>query len=264
MPKPEERVIEQTIEIDAPVEVVWKALTEGEELAKWFPLEARVRPGVGGAVWMSWGGGMEGEAPITVWEKDRRLQTTEGGGERPLMSVDWYLEGKGGRTILRLVHAGFGADASWDDQYDDTTRGWRIFLGNLRHYLVRHRGARCRQIAIAAPLSIPVDEAWGRFTGPRGLGLDGGGLREGARYSATAGNGDRLEGVVELLAPPHAFGATVEAWNDAMLKMDFQGCGGGRKQCWFVFLTYGLTEDEVEGIRARWTPLLQGLFAGGA
>ena len=30
------RAIERTIEIDAPIEVVWKAIAEGEELAKWF------------------------------------------------------------------------------------------------------------------------------------------------------------------------------------------------------------------------------------
>jgi uncharacterized protein YndB with AHSA1/START domain len=32
------------------VDEVWKALTEPKELVKWFPLDARVRPGVAG--WM--------------------------------------------------------------------------------------------------------------------------------------------------------------------------------------------------------------------
>ena len=135
------RAIERTVEIDAPVEAVWKAISEGEELAKWFALDARVKPGVGGEVWLSWPG-MEGASPISVWEPGKRLQTREEHGP-VLMTVDWHLEAKGGKTILRLVHSGFGADAAWDDQYDDTSRGWAVFVGNLKHYLERHRGAPC-------------------------------------------------------------------------------------------------------------------------
>jgi uncharacterized protein YndB with AHSA1/START domain len=253
------RSIERTIEIDAPVEVVWKAISEGEELAKWFPLDARVTPGVGGTVWMSWPG-MEGESPITVWEPNSRLQTQEGAGAA-LMSVDWFLEGKGGKTVLRLVHSGFGAGAEWDDQYDDTSRGWSVFLRNLRHYLTRHRGKRCRQVIVPVPIETSVTEAWQAFA--RGLGLAGG-LREGERYAATAASGDRLEGVVDLSAPPDVFGATVEAWNDALLRMEFHACAPGQKQGWFVILTYGLPDEEVEAIRERWTPMVKGLFARSA
>ena len=45
------RTIEKELEIDAPIEAVWKALTDAEELTNWFPLEARVKPGVGGSIW---------------------------------------------------------------------------------------------------------------------------------------------------------------------------------------------------------------------
>ncbi len=50
----EARAVEREIEIDAPVGAVWKALTDAEELTRWFPLNAGVTPGVGGSVWMSW------------------------------------------------------------------------------------------------------------------------------------------------------------------------------------------------------------------
>lgn len=250
------RAIEQTIEIDAPIEAVWKAIAEGEELAKWFPLEARVTPGVGGEIWMSWPG-MEFATPITVWEPQKRLQTRSEWGPQ-VMSVDYFLEAKGGKTILRLVHSGFGADAEWDDQYDDTSRGWSVFLRNLRHYLGRHRGAKCRQVIIPVPIEGTVEEGWQAFA--RGLGL-GASLQEGERYAATAMSGDRLEGVVGLMDPPRAFGATVDGWNDAMLTADFQGCGPGQIQCWFVILAYGLPDEQVEAIRERWTPMMKGLFA---
>lgn len=253
------RSIERTIEIDAPVDVVWKAIAEGEELAKWFALDAKVTPGVGGSIWMSWPG-MEGSTPITVWEPGKRLQTGEQAGP-VLMSVDWSLEGKGGKTILRLVHSGWSADAEWDDQYDDTSRGWAVFLGNLKHYLERHRGAACRQVIVPVPIDIPVEEAWSRFAGPQGLAIDPTALRAGGPYATTAATGDRLEGVVILHAPPSAFGATVAAWNDAMLTLDFPGCGPGKRQCWFVILTYGLPAEQVEALRTRFSSLLTGLLA---
>jgi uncharacterized protein YndB with AHSA1/START domain len=256
------RAIERAVEIDAPIEAVWKAISEGEELAKWFALDARVTPGVGGEVWLSWPG-MEGASPISVWEPGKRLQTREEHGP-VLMTVDWHLEAKGGKTLLRLVHSGFGADAAWDDQYDDTSRGWTVFVGNLVHYLERHRGSAVRQIMIPVPIEVAVDEAWQRFMGPRGIALDTTALAAGGRYATTAATGDLLEGVLDLLLAPRAFGGTVTGWNDAMLRMEFQGGGPGKIQCWFVILTYGMPEADVEALRARWTALLTPLFGPAA
>lgn len=52
-PAPEKAKIEKKIvreiEINSAVEEVWRALTDPDELAKWFPLEARVTPASGEA-----------------------------------------------------------------------------------------------------------------------------------------------------------------------------------------------------------------------
>ena len=69
------RSIEIEIPISASPEAVWKALTDPGELTRWFPLEARVEPGEGGAIALSWGGGMDGENRIRIWQPNRRLQT---------------------------------------------------------------------------------------------------------------------------------------------------------------------------------------------
>jgi hypothetical protein len=61
-------------------------------------------------------------------------------------AVDFHLEARGETTVLRLVHSGFGADESWDDQFDGTTAGWGYFLYNLRCYLEQHRGGARRLI----------------------------------------------------------------------------------------------------------------------
>lgn len=87
--------IEKEIAIDATPDEVWRALTEGEELKRWFPLDARVKPGVGGSVWLSWGEGSEWESPIEIWEPSRHLQTADvtpqPDGAPPLkIAVDYF------------------------------------------------------------------------------------------------------------------------------------------------------------------------------
>ena len=71
------RTQELSLTIEAPAADVWKALTDAEELTRWFVPEARVVPGVGGSLWMSWGGGMEGTTHITDWEPNRRMRTAD-------------------------------------------------------------------------------------------------------------------------------------------------------------------------------------------
>jgi uncharacterized protein YndB with AHSA1/START domain len=63
-----ERRVEREVEIKAPLEDVRKALTEANELARWFPLKARVTPGRGRKIFVSWGPAFEGEAEILAWE----------------------------------------------------------------------------------------------------------------------------------------------------------------------------------------------------
>jgi uncharacterized protein YndB with AHSA1/START domain len=61
------------IEIDAPPEAVWKAISNGEEMTRWYAEEARVEPGAGGKHWISWGEGQEVAAQNLAWEPGRRL-----------------------------------------------------------------------------------------------------------------------------------------------------------------------------------------------
>ena len=58
---------ETLIEINAPPDVVWKAIAEAEGITRWFVPFARVEPGVGGTIWLSWGEGIEGTETIEVW-----------------------------------------------------------------------------------------------------------------------------------------------------------------------------------------------------
>ena len=48
------RDVTREISIAAPVDAVWKALTDAEELVRWFPPVATVQPGPGGRLRREW------------------------------------------------------------------------------------------------------------------------------------------------------------------------------------------------------------------
>lgn len=171
--RPTTRSVEQTVEIDVAPERVWRALTVAEELERWFPLEARVVSGAGGAVWMSWGNEYQGEARIVDWDPPRHLRTTWGapeGGE-PAQMTDYLVEGRGGGTVLRVVTSGFPLDAAWDDWVEGTRLGWQYELSSLKIYLEQHDGSRRRVVYVRRRVQLPRDRAWGRLMARGGLQL---------------------------------------------------------------------------------------------
>ncbi|HEX7154643.1 MAG TPA: SRPBCC domain-containing protein [Thermoanaerobaculia bacterium] len=249
----EGKKVEVQIEIDADAATVWRALTEGEELKRWFPLDARVRPGVGGGVWMSFGEGAEWESPIEVWEPNQRLGTADR-MENAVIAVDYYLEAKGGTTIVRLVHSGFAADA-WDDELDTLNAGWATFLANLKHYLERHRGEP-REMAFfrhpAVKLSRP--EAYAKLT--EALGLE---IQPDGRYTMSV-DGERLEGEVRVSKPPINFTGTVENHNAGWVMIELEpGREQTRPAIWLSL--YGEARHEAPVWREKLQQILTRTFA---
>lgn len=275
------RNIETQIELDASIEDVWKALTDGEGLANWFPIEARVTPGVGGAIWVSWGESMEYTSPIDAWEENKHLRTVWMPATPPDqveqakqehrfipfdVAVDYHLESKGGRTILRLVHSGFSRDSSWDNQYDGTVRGWEFELRGLKHYLEHHNGVK-RTVVHAKHVineGTTLEEAWSRLMSADGLGAGGAldGLGAGDRYTLTAAGGDELAGEVHIFDPPRDFCGTDEKHNHGLLRMrcDEACFTQGQSEVNLWLSTYGLSKDVTSGIQSRWQEMLNELL----
>lgn len=266
------RQIEMEIELDAPVEKVWKALVEGQELSRWYPFEARVTPGVGGAVWMSFGPGMEGEEKIEIWEPNRHLRTIQPRMEIPGIgpegaavafgpyAVDYYLEARGGKTFLRFVHSGFGSSTWEDEWYDSFANGWPFMFAGLKLYLERHFGEPRRLAWVRRGITIPAAEAWARLMSSDGLLGDTppASLRVGQRYSLRAATGDRFEGELQRNDPGY-FRATVENLNRALLGVAIEKCLGP-VQVHVMLSAFGVPETELEGFRERWEKLLAKLF----
>ena len=165
------RTQQHEIVIDAPIEAVWKAISDGEELTRWFVEEASVEPGVGGTITISWGGDEKGEGRIDAWEPNRKLRKTlmpfEMGaakydGTTPMVD-EYTIERRDGKTVLRLVSSGIPNAPEWDGFYNGTDSGWRSFFRTLRHYLEHHGGRPRTTIKVIGKLSGSPEDAWARL-----------------------------------------------------------------------------------------------------
>ena len=177
-PQKQPKRIKKEVEIAASSAAVWKALTDAEELARWFPLSARVKPGKDGSIFLSWGPGWEGEAKIDAWEPQQLFRWIEMAAEQAGprgVTIEWKLEQRGGKTLLRLVQSGFSTGADWEEEYfGSTDYGWGFMLTNLRYYLERHAGNPRLVAWPRLKVALSREEAHRRLVAPGGL------FREGA------------------------------------------------------------------------------------
>lgn len=245
------------IAIDAGEEAVWRAIAEGEELKRWFTLDARVTPGAGGSVWLSFGEGMDWETPIEIWEPKRRLRTVDPAPST--LAVDYYIESRGGQTVLRLVHSGFAADA-WEDEIETMTNGWRSFLAILKNYLEHHRGEPREVAYFRHPVvPLPRQDAFQRML--TAFGFDPGAtMRAGDRFDVTTKSGDRFAGVIDVIAPGVNLSGRVENWNDSFLMIEIEpGRGQCRPAAWFSL--YGPSGKDAPALQERLQALVSSAFA---
>jgi uncharacterized protein YndB with AHSA1/START domain len=258
---------ENEIEIDAPPADVWRALTEGEELARWFAVAAEVEPGVGGSWKVSWD-----ESPVAafgrieVWEPGRHLRLV-GEGTRPgeaVVRVEDFelvaLDG-GARTLLRVVSSGFGSDASWDDEFEGTKNGWAVFVRNLRHYLERHRGQRCKARGFPfAGLALQKREAFERVFGAGGVLPIGEPYEEGRHVEITTSYGAKLHATIDFARAPALLGLVVDGLG--LLRAELVGS----EQLFVHVMLLAHGEDNPAALEAMGKPLAEalGTALGGA
>jgi uncharacterized protein YndB with AHSA1/START domain len=223
------RTVGATIELPATPDEVWRAITDAGELVKWFCFHAEIEPRVGGLARLRWTDEFDWSYRIEAWEPGRRLQMVspqKRPGGPALLALEWLLEARGGSTVLRVVHSGFGYGADWDDEVDGTSRGWYGELRNLRHYLSRHRGAR-RSVAwvLARTGAGSAETFWRTVMGPEGFLAEGSvdGLAEGDHYRIRTATGDVFEGSVLTNTPPTDFSGTVAALDDGLVRYGWEG-----------------------------------------
>jgi uncharacterized protein YndB with AHSA1/START domain len=259
------RNIDLTYTIAADTKAVWAALTEADKLMRWFAPDVRVNPGSDGSIFVSWGPGMEGESKIRLWEPNKHLRFEF--GENPQtkqpISVDYFLEGKGGETVLRLVHSGFSADAEWDEEFDSHMRGWRIFMHTVRYDLEHQAGKPCKQHVISVDTALDRGQAWARVFGPKGLDRDKGlaGKSTGDEIAIVTATGDPITGTVQVLANERDLGITFAELGNGLLRLSFERRSKGGTMVYGVIVQYG-TGGNAEAITGRLREVIQSALAG--
>jgi uncharacterized protein YndB with AHSA1/START domain len=229
-----DRRVEQTVTVEATREAIWQALTDAAELTRWFPFQASVTPGAGGRIRYSWDGAFDWAGRIAIWEPGTRLQVTlpvESGHDargqpdptRPLhaeLTLDFHIEAHRGQTVVRVVHAGFGRGADWDDEFDGVNRGWQVELLCLKHYLERHAGF---DRSVAWPIAESAHgpkQTWPLVVGPHGVcrveGLER--LEQGDSLRIQTPSGDLLEGTLLLHHPGWDLVVGLLNWNGGIFR----------------------------------------------
>ena len=164
--------IEVEIEVDATPEAAWRAISQGDEVARWFPLNAEIEPRIGGKYYIDWGPDMAGTGKITEWEEGHRIVYNEeypGADTEVPVAVEYTVEVRDGKTFVRMVNSGFSADDDWAAYVDTLDSGWRYFMWNLKVYLEHHDGTPRRVVWKRRKIGVPKPEAWKRLLGPEGI-----------------------------------------------------------------------------------------------
>lgn len=248
---------------------VWRALSEGEQLKQWFPIDARVRPGAGGGVFLSWGPGCEGEAPIVKWEPGRVLGWEEThpdaqGAGAVKICAEFHVSADPARggTVVRVVQSGFGQGTKWDDMYDSIANGWKYELFSLAHWLTRHRDKT--RAMFWAPCELPAERAFEVIAEDgalvRGQDLSRGSA--GEKFEFEGPDGVRYSGTVVRMIPGRSWVGMVSELDDALLRIEAERMGPGSMP--FVSLSiWGPKKSESERLQAAWSGRLKEVLASG-
>ncbi|HEX8791773.1 MAG TPA: SRPBCC domain-containing protein [Polyangiaceae bacterium] len=243
MSKKDTRDIELSVELDASPEDVFRAVTDGTEIAKWLAPEARATPPEGGKkgrVWISWGGGMDAEHEIDVYEAPKRIRHPSGknGETKAPLYADWSIEAReGGKATLRLVHSGFSTGADWDDEYESHKRGWMLMLQNLRHYFARHPHQPTAHLPFMSSIESPRASIWKSLVGKLGFS---GTPKVGDSFRFTTPKGDVLTGVVDLVTDTRDLALVVREYDDALLRFTMEGKADAPSTFLYAYvITYG-------------------------
>jgi hypothetical protein len=152
------------------------------------------------------------------------------------LAQDFFLEGEGGSTVLRLVHPGSGSGQDWDREYEGARGGWTGMFFALKHMLERHRHSPCHTFSV----------------------------------SRMARNMDRAaaEAVVEAALPrpneivmvqPLEKLSLLREWNDSVASRSYAPQARGT-HVWTQFLLFGLPVEQAKECERVWTGQMDRLF----
>ena len=143
--------IEREILIEAPVDVVWRVVTEPEQIEQWFSDEAELDVRVGGEGRLTFNARNSFRVQVEAVEPPHRFAFRwvhpEGAWADPENSllVEFTLQPEAGNTRLRVVESGFDT-IDWSDERkakfaEDHSSGWQFYLGRLQDFAPQAKSA---------------------------------------------------------------------------------------------------------------------------
>lgn len=124
------KVLDQSIDVAAPVGRAWELVSTSEGLSGWF-VDAAVVPGPDGSVTLRFAPGAEATVPILVWEPPHRIRFGIADGGR-VHDITVTATASGCRVEVQ-------DEGVPDAEADSTAEGWTGFLGRLRELAEAHR-----------------------------------------------------------------------------------------------------------------------------
>ena len=139
--------IEREILIEAPIDVVWRIVTEPDEIKRWFCADAQLDGRTGGAGRMVFEHGYTYFLEVVAFEPPSRFAyrwlreaAVKTRPENSLL-VEFTLQAEAGNTRLRVVESGFDK-LDWTDEakakyFEENSSGWQFYVRRLRDYAAR-------------------------------------------------------------------------------------------------------------------------------
>jgi uncharacterized protein YndB with AHSA1/START domain len=234
MTEPTEQPPEIEVTIQAPPELVWRALRDPELLRRWHGWHGDT------------GGGLDDEVRIIY-----HTGVTEDPDRFILQLSDqdrFSLHPTAGGTVVRITRAPRSDEGEWAAYYDDITEGWQTFLEQLRFAIERHELAERRTLMLDGTLHSGASLV-------DALGLsDVASLPPGTGYRAVATAGEELSGQVWARRANQLL-ITVDGYGDGLLVLAEQPRAAHRPDggALLVLTAYGLDGAAFEEVRARWS-----------
>ena len=143
--------IKQSVVVNKSREAVFKALTQADELVRWFPTRAESDPRAGGKIKLFWefndasqNGSQEGEY-VEVVENEKFSYTWTADNISTLVSFS--LSESNGETTVDLEHSTSHEGADEKKLHDDHANQWGFFLMNLKGYLEAGADLRAEKLS---------------------------------------------------------------------------------------------------------------------
>jgi uncharacterized protein YndB with AHSA1/START domain len=136
--------IKHLLTIDAPIALVYAALTEQEGLAAWWTTETIATPTVGSIASFRFGDRYHDRMRIEALEPNERVEWVclEGDPEWVATTFTFDLEDREGSTVLRFTHGGW---REVTDFFANCNFHWGSYMRSLKAYCETGKGQPFRE-----------------------------------------------------------------------------------------------------------------------